>query len=85
MTTMVAELYEALTKAAVDEEIAKKVAESVLQSKTIESLATAHDMDRLRLELEAKMEAMKTDIIKWNTGTLLAATGILALIVKLLG
>ena len=40
-------------------------------------------MDRLRLELEGKMEVMKTGIIKWNTGTLLAATGIFALIVKL--
>ena len=48
-------------------------------------VATAHDIERLRLELEAKMEAMKADVIKWNTGTLLAATGIFAVIVKMIG
>ena len=57
---------------------------AVSSIESMESLATTHDMDRLRLELEGKMEVMKTDIIEWNTGTLLAATGIFALIVKLL-
>ncbi len=83
MTTRVVELYEALTQAGVDEETAKKAARAVSSIESMESLATTHDMERLRLELEGKMEAMKTDIIKWNTGTLLAATGIFALIVKL--
>jgi hypothetical protein len=71
MMTMVVELYEALTKAGVDEEAAKATAKAVLDT---EILATKKDL--------AKTE---TNIIKWNTGTLLAATGIFAVIVKLLG
>lgn len=57
MSTMVVELYEALTKAVLDTEI----------------LATKKDLSEL-----------KVDIIKWNTGTLLAATGLFAAIVKLM-
>jgi len=85
MTTMVVELYEALTKAGVDEDAAKAAARAVSSVEKIDALATTNDVERTRLELEAKMEAMKTDIIKWNTGTLLAATGIFALIIKLFG
>lgn len=71
MSTMVVELYEALTKAGVDEETAKNAAKVVLDT---EILATKKDLAEL-----------KTDIIKWNTGTLLAATGLFAFIVKILG
>ena len=78
MTTMVVELYEALTKAGVDEESAKAAAKAVLDT---EVLATKADVAEIRRE----MEIMKTDIIKWNTGTLLAATGIFAVIVKMVG
>ena len=70
MTTMVLELYEALKSAGVDEEQAKRAARAVLDSET---LATKQDLAELRAE-----------IIKWNTGTLLAATGLFALIVKLM-
>ncbi|MDQ7016741.1 MAG: hypothetical protein Q9N68_10250 [Gammaproteobacteria bacterium] len=71
MSTMVVELYEALTKAGVDEELAKQAAKAVLDT---EILATKKDLAE-----------MKTEIIMWNTGTLLAATGLFALIVKLIG
>ena len=70
MTTVVVELYEALTKAGVDEETAKRAAKAVLDT---EVLATKTDLAEL-----------KADVIKWNTGTLLAATGLFALIVKLM-
>ena len=70
MSTMVVELYEALTKAGVDEETAKNAAKVVLDT---EILATKKDLAEL-----------KTDIIKRNTGTLLAATGLFAFIVKIL-
>jgi len=85
MSTMVVELYEALTKAGVDEDTAKKAARAVSSIESMEAVATAHDIERLRLELENKMESMKSDVIKWNTGTLMAATGIFAVIVKLFG
>jgi hypothetical protein len=45
-------------------------------------VATKHDVTEMELKVEAKLEAMKYEIIKWNTGTLLAATGIFAAIVK---
>ncbi|MDD5242166.1 MAG: hypothetical protein PHG47_10685 [Sulfuricella sp.] len=45
-------------------------------------VATKHDLTETELRIEAKMESMKYEIIKWNTGTLLAATGIFAAIVK---
>jgi len=71
MTTMVVELYEALRSAGVDDEQAKRASKAVLDT---EILATKTDLANLR-----------ADIIKWNTGTLLAATGLFALIVKLMG
>lgn len=70
MTTMVVELYDALIKAGVDEETAKLAAKAVLDT---EVLATKKDLAEMR-----------TEIIKWNTGTLLAATGLFAMIVKLM-
>lgn len=70
MSTMVVELYEALTSAGVNEELAKKAAKAVIDT---EVLATKKDLSEL-----------KVDIIKWNTGTLLAATGLFAVIVKML-
>jgi hypothetical protein len=39
-------------------------------------------LTEMELRVEAKLESMKYEIIKWNTGTLLAATGIFAAIVK---
>ncbi len=45
-------------------------------------VATKHDVTEMELKVEAKLESMKYEIIKWNTGTLLAATGIFAAIVK---
>ena len=71
MMTMVVGLYAALRKAGVDGKAAKTTAKAVLDT---EILATKKDL--------AKME---TNIIKWNTGTLIAATGIFAVIVKLFG
>ncbi len=70
MTTMVVELYEALRSEGVDDEQAKRASKAVLDT---EILATKTDLANLR-----------ADIIKWNTGTLLAATGLFALIVKLI-
>ncbi len=75
MSLSVTELYQALVEAGVSEEKAQKVAEAVIsreEAKTL--LATKTDLSNLQAE-----------IIKWNTGTLLAATGLFAVIVKLMG
>lgn len=45
-------------------------------------VAAKHDLTEMELRVEAKLESMKYEIIKWNTGTLLAAAGIFAAIVK---
>ncbi len=74
MSLTVNELYQALIEAGVDEEKAQAAAKSVLsREEAINQLATKTDLAHLQ-----------TEIIKWNTGTLLAATGLFALIVKLI-
>lgn len=75
MTTAVTELYDALRKAGVDEESAMKAARAV-SSSDLSHLATKAD-------LKAGLAELETVIIKWNTGTVIAATGIFAAIVKL--
>ncbi|MGH8591344.1 MAG: hypothetical protein ACREXX_19110 [Gammaproteobacteria bacterium] len=77
MTTMVNELYEALRKVGLDEETARKAAQAVIGAEEKEQLVTK---DFLR----AEMGELKTDVIKWNVGMLIAMTGIFAAIVKLL-
>lgn len=77
MTTMISELYDALRKAGVDEDIARKAAQAVLGAEDKEQLVTK---DHLR----AEMEALKAELIKWNVGTMAVLTTIFAAIVKLL-
>ncbi|MGH8607353.1 MAG: DUF1640 domain-containing protein [Gammaproteobacteria bacterium] len=77
MTTIVTEIYDALRKAGVDEETARKAAQAVIGAEEKEQLVTK---DFLR----AEMSELKTDVIKWNVGMLIAMTGIFAAIVKLL-
>ncbi|MBA2591209.1 MAG: integrase [Gammaproteobacteria bacterium] len=76
MTTMINELYDALRKAGVDEEIARKAAQAVLGAEEKEQLVTK---DFLR----AEMEALKSELIKWNVGAMAVLTGVFAAIVKL--
>ncbi len=80
MTTLVFELFEALKKAGVDEETARKAAQAVVGVEDKQHLATRLDIESLRRE----MAELKADLIKWNVGTLIAMTGIFAAIVKLL-
>lgn len=72
MTVLNIELLDALRKAGVDEETARKAAQAVLGVEAKEQLATKADLVELKAEL-----------IKWNVGTMIAMTGIFAAIVKL--
>ncbi len=72
MTVLNIELLDALRKAGVDEETARKAAQAVLGVEAKEQLATKADLAELKAEL-----------IKWNVGTMIAMTGIFAAIVKL--
>ena len=74
MSLTVNELYQALIDAGVDEKKAEAAARVVLsREEANQQLATKTDLVHL-----------PTEIIKWNTATLLAATGLFALIVKLM-
>lgn len=72
---------EALKVAGVPEPQAKAQSEALKEVLNTE-VATKSDLTEMELKVEAKLEAMKYEIIKWNTATLLAATGIFAAIVK---
>lgn len=72
MSTMVAELYDALRKAGVDEQLAKDAARAVLAADARTDLATKADLSEL-----------KADLIKWNVGAMAIMTAIFAAIVRL--
>lgn len=72
MSSMVAELYDALRKAGVEEQLAKDAARAVLGAEARTDLATKADLSDL-----------KADLIKWNVGTMAMMTAIFAAIVRL--
>ena len=74
MSLTVNELYQALIEAGVDVEKAKAAAKSALSREEANN----------QLASKTELAHLQTKIIKWNTGTLLAATGLFALIVKLM-
>ncbi|GAB6141001.1 hypothetical protein JCM14076_17300 [Methylosoma difficile] len=47
-------------------------------------LATKQDLRELELRLEAKINNIKFDLVKWIAGMLLAQAGLVAALVKLL-
>jgi hypothetical protein len=69
---MVTELYEALRKAGVDEQLARDAARAVLAIDARADLATKADLSDL-----------KADLIKWNVGAMAVLTAIFAAIVRL--
>lgn len=73
MSVMVAELYEALRKAGVEEDVARAAAKAVLAADARTDLATKADI----AELESR-------VIKWNVGAIFTMTAVFAAIVKLL-
>ena len=83
MTTIVAELYEALKKAGVDEDTARKAAQAVIGAEEKAELVTK---DFLRAEinaLKAEVQAMLNRQLQIMVGLMIAMTGIFAAIVKL--
>ena len=83
MSTMVAELYDALRKAGVDESTARAAAEAVLGVKQGAELVTT---PVLRAEIEGlrrEMADLKVELIKWNVGAMAVLTAIFAAIVRL--
>ena len=83
MSTMVAELYDALRKAGVDEHLAKDAARAVRPVDARIDLATKADLLALRTEIKADLAETKAELIKWNVGVMAVLTGIFAAIVRL--
>ena len=84
MTTIVAEIYDALKAAGVPDEQAKAAAGAVVGSDTQSGLATKGDLSELEARLKADMSQLEARLIKWNVGTIIAMTAVFAGIVKLL-
>ena len=76
MSTMVDELYDALRKAGVDEQLARDAARAVLGAEARTDLVTKAD-------LAAGLAELKADVIKWNVGAMAVLTAIFAAIVRL--
>lgn len=83
MSAIVAELYDALRKAGVDEELARSAARAVLAVEARADLATKSDVAAGVAELRTEMAELKTDVIRWNVGAMAVMTGIFAAIVRL--
>jgi hypothetical protein len=81
VSTMVAELYDALRKAGVDENTARAAAEAVIGRQ--DDVATKADIAVLRSELRHEMADLKVELIKWNVGAMAVLTAIFAAIVRL--
>ena len=90
MSRMVSELYDALRKAGVDEQLSKEAARAVLPADSISQLATKADFAdllvnfaELRADTKAEIANMKVELIKWNVGAMAVLTAIFAAIVRL--
>ena len=75
MSTMVDELYDALRKAGVDEQLARDAARAVLAEARTDLVTKA--------DLAAGLAELKVDVIKWNVGAMAVLTAIFAAIVRL--
>ena len=69
MTTLVVEIYEALKKAGVEEELARSAARAVISAEEKEKLATKADLEALRLATKADLAELKTEL-KTDIGSL---------------
>ncbi|RIZ71645.1 MAG: DUF1640 domain-containing protein [Methylococcales bacterium] len=67
-----------------DAGVPENQAEAFKEAQSDAELATKYDMKELVLRLEAKINEVKYDMVKWIAGMLIAQTGLVAALVKLL-
>ena len=79
MSLMVMELYDALRQAGVDETVAKQAAAAVMGR----DREPGHELVTTSI-LKAELADLRTEVIKWNVGTLIALAGVLIAAIKLL-
>lgn len=80
---MVTELYDALRKAGVDEQLARDAARAVLGYDARTDLATKADLAELRAATKADIAELRAELIKWNVGAMAVLTAIFAAISRL--
>jgi hypothetical protein len=76
MSTMVAEIYDALRKAGVDEPTARSAAVAVMSAAQGSTLVTKAD-------LRAEVAELRAELIKGNVGAMAVLTAIFAAITRL--
>ena len=75
--------FEKLKNAGVSEQQAKVQTEA-LREVIEDRLATKQDLRELETRLELRLAELKTDVIKWVAGMLVAQAAVIAALVKLL-
>jgi hypothetical protein len=92
MTTLVVEIYEALRKAGVEEDLARAAARAVIGAEEKEKLATKADLAEFKAELKVDIANVRTEIermgrvvIMWNVGTVIAMASIVFAIMRYTG
>jgi len=88
---MVSELFNALTAAGVEKDVAQKAAESVFSIENADKFATKADLTRLEFlmtqkfsDVDTKLSQLEARLIKWNVGAIIAMTAVFASIIKFL-
>jgi hypothetical protein len=96
MTALVVEIYEALKKAGVEEELARSAAKAVISAEEKEKLASRADLRAelasLQAELKVDIASVRTEIermgrvvIMWNVGTVIAMASVVFAIMRYTG
>jgi type II secretory pathway component PulK len=99
MSTIVAELYDALRTAGVPDDKARAAAAAVIGADTQNGFATKADLGAVRNEIaalrgeigevratmatKAELFQLEARLIRWNVGTIIAMTAVFAAVVKL--
>ncbi|MDD2724604.1 MAG: DUF1640 domain-containing protein [Methylovulum sp.] len=73
-----------LIEAGFDAKQAEAVSRAFKEASGEADLSTKQDLRELELRLEAKINDIKFDLVKWIAGMLLAQAGLVAALVKLL-
>lgn len=73
-----------LKAAGVPENQAEAFSEAFKDAQSDAEMATKHDLKELELRLEAKINEVKFDMVKWIAGMLIAQAGLVAALVKML-
>jgi len=85
MAISVSDLYEALVEAGASKEQARRAAGAVISRHAAErELATKADISHLETRLAERVEPIRSDLITWNVGAILAAVGVTIALVRLL-